>query len=51
MSIHIFVDADIYPLVGIVEKIAEKHNIPVTLMSETNYVLYSDYSEVIMAGE
>lgn len=50
MSIHVFVDADACPVVGIVEKIAEKHNIPVTLLCDTNYVLYSDYSEVIVVG-
>lgn len=50
MSIHIFVDADACPVVGIVEKIAEKHNIPVTLLCDTNHVLDSDYSEVIMVG-
>ena len=50
MSIHVFVDADACPVVGIVEKIAEKHNIPVTLLCDTNHVLYSDYSEVIVVG-
>ena len=38
MSIHVFVDADACPVVGIVEKIAEKHNIPVTLLCDTNHV-------------
>lgn len=50
MSIHVFVDADACPVVGIVEKIAEKHNIPITLLCDTNHVLYSDYSEVIVVG-
>ena len=47
---QIFVDADACPVVGIVEKIAEKYNIPTTLLCDTNHVLYSDYSEVIVVG-
>lgn len=47
---HIFVDADACPVVDIVEIIAKKHNIPVTLLCDTNHVLYSDYSEVIAVG-
>ena len=48
---QIFVDADACPVVGIVEKMAEKYNIPTTLLCDTNHVLYSDYSEVIVVGE
>lgn len=47
---QILVDADACPVVGIVEKIAKKHNIPVTLLCDTNHVLQSDYSEVITIG-
>lgn len=47
---QIFVDADACPVVGIVEKMAEKYNIPTTLLCDTNHVLYSDYSEVIVVG-
>lgn len=47
---QIFVDADACPVVGIVEKIAEKYKIPVTLLCDTNHVLSSDYSEVIIVG-
>ena len=47
---QIFVDADAYPVVEIVESIAEKYNIPVTLLCDTNHVLYSDYSDVIVVG-
>ena len=47
---QIFVDADACPVVGIVEKIAKEHNIPVTLLCDTNHVLSSDYSEVIVVG-
>ena len=47
---QIFIDADACPVVGIVEKIAEKYNIKTTLLCDTNHVLYSDYSEVIVVG-
>lgn len=47
---QIYVDADACPVVGIVEKIAEKYKIPVTLLCDTNHVLSSDYSEVIVVG-
>ena len=47
---QIFVDADACPVVDIVEMIAEKYNIPTTLLCDTNHVLYSDYSEVIVVG-
>ncbi len=43
---QILVDADACPVVGIVEQIAKKYNIPVTLLCDTNHVLQSDYSEV-----
>lgn len=44
---QIFVDADACPVVGIVENIVQRHNIPVTLLCDTNHILQSDYSEVI----
>ena len=47
---QIFVDADACPVVGIVEKIAEEYNISTTLLCDTNHVLTSDYSEVIVVG-
>ena len=47
---QIFVDADACPVVGIVEKIAREHHVPVTLLCDTNHVLSSDYSEVIVVG-
>ena len=49
-KLHIWVDADACPVVGIVERIAEKYNIPVTLLCDTNHVLESAYSEVIVVG-
>ena len=47
---QIFVDADACPVVYIVEAIAEKYNTPATLLCDTNHVLYSDYSDVIVVG-
>lgn len=47
---QIFVDADACPVVRIVETIAKKYSIPVTLLCDTNHVLNSDYSEVIIVG-
>lgn len=47
---QIYVDADACPVVGIVEKIAKKDQIPVTLLCDTNHVLASDYSEVVVVG-
>ena len=47
---QIFVDADVCPVVDIVETIAKKYNIHTTLLCDTNHVLYSDYSEVILVG-
>lgn len=46
----IFVDADACPVVDIVEDVATQYNIPVTLLCDTNHVLTSDYSEVIVVG-
>ncbi|MDY3855068.1 MAG: YaiI/YqxD family protein [Butyribacter sp.] len=47
---QIFVDADACPVVGIVENIAKKYGISVTLLCDTNHILSSDYSEVIVVG-
>ena len=47
---QIFVDADACPVVGIIETMAEKYNIPTTLLCDTNHVLSSAYSEVVVVG-
>lgn len=47
---QILVDADACPIISIVEIIAKEHNIPVTLLCDTNHMLQSDYSEVITVG-
>lgn len=46
----IFVDADACPVVRIVEKSAKKYEIPCILLCDTNHVLNSDYSEVVIVG-
>jgi uncharacterized protein YaiI (UPF0178 family) len=46
----IFVDADACPVVRIVEEVVEKYRIDVTLLCDTNHILTSDYSEVIVVG-
>ena len=47
---QIFVDADACPVVAIIEKIAKENSSPVTLLCDTNHVLSSAYSEVIVVG-
>ena len=47
---QILVDADACPVVGIVEKIAQKNNLPCTLLCDTNHVLNSKYSKVKVIG-
>lgn len=47
---QIYVDADACPVVGIVEKTARKYQIPVTFLCDTNHVLTSGYSEVVVVG-
>ena len=47
---NIYVDADACPVVSIVEEIGKKYNISVTLLCDTNHVLHSEYSEVVVVG-
>lgn len=47
---EIFVDADACPVVGIIERLAEKYHIPVQLLCDTNHVLNSKYSKVVVVG-
>ena len=46
----ILVDADACPVVSIVEHVAKKYGIPVTLLCDTNHVMQSAYSEVRVIG-
>lgn len=48
--VKIYVDADACPVVSIVEKLAKKYDLPVTLLCDTNHVLHSDYSEIKVIG-
>ena len=47
---RIYVDADACPVVRIVEKLADKYELPCVLLCDTNHVMSSDYSEVIVVG-
>lgn len=47
---NIYVDADACPVVRIVERIAQKYETPCTLLCDTNHVLESEYSKVIVVG-
>lgn len=46
----IYVDADACPVVRIVEKLAMKYEVPCVLLCDTNHMLQSEYSEVIVVG-
>ena len=46
----ILVDADACPVVHSVERLAEKYEIPCTLLCDTNHVLNSEYCDVIVVG-
>lgn len=46
----IYVDADACPVVRIVEKLAIKYEVPCVLLCDTNHMLQSEYSEVIVVG-
>lgn len=47
---RIFVDADACPVVKIIEKIARRYKIGVTLLCDTNHILKSDYSDIRIIG-
>lgn len=47
---HIYVDADACPVVGIVEKIAKENEISCTLLCDTNHILRSEYAEEKIIG-
>ena len=46
----IYVDADACPVVHIIETVARKYDVSCVLLCDTNHVLYSEYSEVIVVG-
>ena len=47
---QIFVDADACPVVAMIEKIAKDNSVPVMLLCDTNHVLSSTYSKVVVVG-
>ena len=47
---QVLMDAYACPVIGIVEKISKGYHIPVTLLCDTNHVLSSNYSKVIIVG-
>lgn len=46
----IYVDADACPVVGIIERVAKEYSVPVELITDTNHVLFSEYSRVRVIG-
>ena len=48
---RIYVDADGCPVVKQTETVAMKYNVPVTLICDTSHIIYSDYSDVIIADK
>jgi len=46
----VYIDADACPVTKIAERIARKYSVPVVLLSDTNHVLTSDYSEIHVIG-
>ena len=46
----VYVDADGCPVTRIVEGIAKKYDVPVTLLCDTNHVLSSEYSTIRVIG-
>lgn len=47
---RILVDADACPVVQQVESVARWHRVPVTLLCDTNHVLASDYSSIMVVS-
>jgi len=47
---RILVDADACPVIAIIERLAKMHGIPVTLLCDTNHILFSEYSEIHVIG-
>lgn len=47
---RILVGADACPVISIVEYVAEKYQIPVILLCDTNHVLQSGYSKILTVG-
>lgn len=48
---RIYVDADACPVVKQTEKVAQKYKIPTILICDTNHILTTDCSEIIVTDE
>lgn len=46
----VYIDADACPVVAIVERVSKEFGIPVVLLCDTNHVMNSSYSEVIIVS-
>ena len=46
----IYIDADACPVTHIAEEIARRHGIPVTILCDTNHVMYSETSTIKLIG-
>ena len=46
----IYIDADACPVTHIAEEIARRHGIPVTILCDTNHVMYSETSTIKHIG-
>ena len=47
---RILIDADACPVTRIAERVAREHDLPVVLLCDTNHVLRSDYSRIMVIG-
>lgn len=47
----IYVDADACPVKGIIENVAKRHGIAVTMICDVNHILTSDYSRIIVTEQ
>ena len=47
----IYVDADACPVKGIIENVAKRYGIPVTMICDVNHVITSDYSSIVVTEQ
>ena len=47
----VYVDADACPVVRLVERVARRYSLPVTLLCDTSHLLSSEYSAVRVVGQ
>lgn len=51
MNVVIYIDADACPVIKQTEEIAKKYKIRTALISDTNHILKSEYSEIIIVDK